>query len=81
MSKQQAIYSNQIYDGVYYQNKSKEDADKEKFVSFMTQREAEYKEPAKECYNKTEWEAFRENIEPPTPQIEEIDGYKAEKES
>lgn len=59
----------------------------EKFESFLTQRKAEYKEPAEEVYNNKHledkellWEAFRENIEPPTPQIKEVDGYKSEKE-
>ena len=26
------------------------------------------------------WKAFRENIEAPTPQIKEVDGYKSESE-
>ena len=48
----------------------------------MTQRDAQYKTPAQEVYTKEGmmWESFRENIEPPTPQIKEIDGYKSEEE-
>lgn len=56
-------------------------------ISLMTQREASYREPAEEIYNnkklddgKLFWESFRDNIEPPTPQIKEIDGYKSEEE-
>jgi TPR repeat protein len=65
----------------------KEKAKDEKFESFLTQREASYKEPAEEVYNNKHledkelfWEAFRENIEPPTPQIKEVDGYKPQSE-
>ena len=70
------------YDNDFYVYMDKDDAEKSKFVSFMTQREAEYKEPAEEVYTQegNMWESFRENIEPPTPQIKEIDGYKSEKE-
>ena len=56
-------------------------------ISLMTQREASYREPAEEVYNnkklddgKLFWESFRDNIEPPTPQIKELDGYKSEEE-
>ena len=75
------------YDNEYYIYTNKEKAEKEKFVSFLTQREASYKEPAKEIYNNKKldakelmWESFTQNIEPPTPQIKEVDGYKAESE-
>ncbi len=59
-----------------------------KFTSFMTQRDAKFKKSAEEVYNNKHlddkellWEAFRENIEPPTPQIKEIDGYEAEEDN
>lgn len=59
-----------------------------RFNSLMTQRKAEFKIPAEEVYNnkkqeddKLMWESFRENIEAPTPQIKEIDGYKSEEET
>lgn len=75
------------YDSEYYIYTDKEKAEKEKFESFLTQREASYKESAEEVYNNKHledkelfWEAFRENIEAPTPQIREVDGYKAESE-
>lgn len=73
------------YDNEYYVYTEKEQADKDKFVSFMTQRNASYKTPAEELYNNKKledqelmWESFRENIEPPTPQIKQIDGYEPE---
>ena len=75
------------YDNEYYLYADKEKATKEKFESFLTQREASYKESADEVYNNKHledkelfWEAFRENIEAPTPQIKEVDGYKSESE-
>ena len=70
------------YDNDFFVYMDKDEADKKKFVSFMTQRDAQYKTPAQEVYTKEGmmWESFRENIEPPTPQIKEIDGYKSEEE-
>lgn len=75
------------YDMEYYMYKDKEQAEKEKFVSFMTQRNAQYMEPAEEVYNNKKlddtellWESFRENIEPPTPQLQVLDGYDSQKE-
>ena len=75
------------YDDSFYLYTEKEYAEKEKFVSFLTQREASYKTPAEEIYNNKHLsdselmkESFRENIEPPTPQIKEVDGYKSKEE-
>jgi len=75
------------YDNEYYLYTEKEEAEKEKFVSFMTQRNAQYKEPAEEIYNNKKleedeliWESFRDNIEPPTPQIKQVDGFDSEEE-
>lgn len=72
------------YDNEYYVYTEKEEADKKKFVSFMTQRNAKYMEPAEEVYNNKHlednelmWESFRDNIEPPTPQLKVIDGYES----
>ena len=48
------------------------------YVSFYKQRNAKYKETAEQDFNINENESFRENIEPPTPQIMEIDGYDAQ---
>lgn len=57
------------------------------FTSFMTQRDAKYKKTAETEYNNgqvdnegIEWDAFRNNLVPPTPEIKEIDGYEAEEE-
>lgn len=76
------------YDNEYYMYKEKEQAEKEKFVSFMSQRNAKYMEPAEEVYNNKKlddtellWESFRDNIEPPTPQLQVIDGYEPLEES
>lgn len=73
------------YDNEYYLYTEKEKAEEDKFTSFMTQRNASYKTPAEEVYNNKKleddelmWESFRENIEPPTPQIKQIDGYEPE---
>ena len=75
------------YDNEYYLYTEKEKATKEKFESFLTQREASYKKSAEEVYNNKHledkelfWEAFRGNIDVPTPQIKEIDGYKSQGE-
>ena len=75
------------YDNEYYLYTEKEKATNEKFESFLTQREASYKKSAEEVYNKKQredkelfWEAFRGNIDVPTPQIKEIDGYKPQSE-
>lgn len=57
------------------------------FESFMQQRKASYTKPFETVYNNKHlkenelmWESFRDNIEPPTPPIEVIDGYKSEAE-
>ena len=75
------------YDYDYYLYTEKEQAEKDQFVSLMTQREASYRTPAEEIYNNKHLEdgilmreSFRDNIEPPTPQIKELDGYKSEEE-
>ena len=72
------------YNNEYYVYTEKKEAEKKKFVSFMTQRNAEYMEPAEEVYNNKKledkelmWESFRDNIEPPTPQLQVLDGYDA----
>ena len=76
------------YDNEYYMYVKKEEAEKKKFVSLMTQREAEYTTMAEGEYNnmklsdgQMEWLAFRDNIEPPTPQLQRIDGYDSAEES
>lgn len=54
-----------------------------KFVSFMKQRNAKYKTPAEEDFNTEDisgLDLFRNNIQAPTPQIKEIDGYDAASE-
>lgn len=75
------------YNTDYYVYTDREDAEKKKFISFHTQREASYKKPLDEVYNNKHlddkellWKSFRENVEPPTPPIKEIDGYKSEEE-
>lgn len=80
-------YAPFAYDTDYYMYTEQEEAKKKKFLSFHTQREASYKKPAEEIYNNKHleekelfWGSFRENIEPPTPQIKEVDGYKSEEE-
>lgn len=80
-------YAPFAYDNEYYVYTPKEDAEEKKFESFMTQRDAKYKQPAEEVYNNKHlddeelyWQSFRENIEPPTPQIKEVDGYDPESE-
>ena len=53
------------------------------FVSFMKQRNAKYKTPAEEDFNTEDisgLDLFRNNIQAPTPQIKEIDGYDAASE-
>lgn len=53
------------------------------FISFMKQRNAKYKTPAEEDFNTEDisgLDLFRNNIQPPTPQIKEIDGYDAASE-
>ena len=87
MSKSKKSFHPFAYDNEYYVYTDREKAKNEKFESFLTQREASYKEPAEEVYNNKHledkelfWEAFRENIEAPTPQIKEVDGYKSENE-
>jgi hypothetical protein len=77
------------YDNDYYLYKDKDEAEKSKFVSFMTQRDAQYKTPAQEVYVGTGLvsegtelvrESFFLNIDPPVPQIKQIDGYSPEEE-
>lgn len=74
------------YDTDYYMYTDREEAKKKKFVSLMEQRNAQYKDTEEEVYNNQKlsdkellWKSFRDNIEPPTPQIKEIDGYETEK--
>ena len=53
------------------------------FVSFMKQRNAKHKTPAEEDFNTEDisgLDLFRNNIQSPTPQIKEIDGYDAASE-
>lgn len=53
------------------------------FISFMKQRNAKYKTPAEEDFNTEDisgLDLFRNNIQAPTPQIKEIDGYDAASE-
>lgn len=53
------------------------------FISFMKQRNAKYKTPAEEDFNTEDisgLDLFRNNIQVPTPQIKEIDGYDAASE-
>lgn len=47
-------------------------------ISFYQQRNAKYKEVAEQNFKIDANKSFRENIEPPTPQIMEIDGYDAQ---
>lgn len=61
--------------------------DKQKHISLMTQREASYKEPAEETFIPETlgeyprfWAVFKDNLEAPTPQIMQIDGYKPEED-
>ena len=75
------------YDDDYYMCEEKESADTKTFISFMKQRNAKYMEPAEEVYNNENlddeemaWRAFRDNIEPPTPQLQVIDGYDSAEE-
>lgn len=75
------------YNNDYYMYTEKEEAEKNKFLSYHTQREASYTKPLDEVYNNKHledkellWESFRENIEPPTPPIKMVDGYKSEDE-
>ena len=87
MAKKTTQFAPFAYNNDYYLYTEKEEAEKNKFVSFMKQRNASYKTPAEEIYNNKKledqellWESFKENIEPPTPQIKEIDGYEPENE-
>lgn len=53
------------------------------FISFMKQRNAKYKTSAEEDFNTEDisgLDLFRNNIQVPTPQIKEIDGYDAASE-
>lgn len=87
MADKKTIIAPFAYDTDYYIYTDREEAEKKKFVSFMTQRNAQYREAAEEVYNNKHledkelmWEAFRDNIEPPTPQLQRIDGYDSEEE-
>lgn len=73
------------YDTDYYLYTDKEVAEKEQFVSLMTQRDAVYKDAAEETFIPEKlgdypafWAVFRDNLEAPTPRILEIDGYDGE---
>ena len=76
------------YDFDYYYCKDSEDPERRKFISLMTQRDAKYKKPAEEVYVGTGLvkddelvrESFFLNIDPPVPQIKQIDGYSIEEE-
>lgn len=75
------------YDSTYYEYVKKEKANREKFISLMTQRDASYKDSFDEVYNyehlddnKLSTKAFIDNTGVPTPSIKEIDGYKSENE-
>ena len=76
------------YDFDYYYCKDSEDPERRKFISLMTQRDAKYKKPAEETYVGTGLvqgdelvrESFFLNIDPPVPQIKQIDGYSPEEE-
>ena len=46
--------------------------------TFYEQREAVRKTPMQEVYQGNALQAFRDNYEAPTPQLAEVDGYKAE---
>ena len=48
------------------------------YISFYSQRNAKYKEVAKQDYKIDSKQSFLNENEPPTPQIMEIDGYDAE---
>ena len=50
-----------------------------KCVSFYEQRNEKYKETAEQSFDTDENKSFMENIEPPTPQLMEIDGYEPQK--
>lgn len=45
--------------------------------TFYEQREASYKEPAEPVFQGNGMLSFMDNYEAPTPQIAEVDGYKA----
>lgn len=75
------------YDNEYYLYTPKEEAEKKRPIPFMEHRNAQYMTPAEEVYNNKKlddkelmWESFRENIEPPTPQLHVLDGYDSEEE-
>ncbi len=88
MAKTFTGYAPFAYDNEYYLYTDRKKAEKEKFITFMEQRNAKYKTPAKEVYNNkglTDEElklaAFMGTIEVPTPQLMTIDGYDPEKEA
>lgn len=88
MAKKENGFYPFAYDNEYYVYTEKEEAEKNKFITFMKQRNAQYTKPAEEVYNnknltdaELSWESFRENIEPPTPQLQVIDGYDSAEES
>lgn len=76
------------YDTDYYYCHDVDEPNRREFTSLMVQRDAKYKKTAQETYVGTGLvegdglvrESFFLNIEPPTPQIMEIDGYSPEEE-
>ena len=87
MAKKYVGFHPFAYDNEYYLYTKKEEAEKKKFVTFMEQRNAKYMTPEKEVYNNKKledtellWESFKDNIEPPTPQLKVIDGYDSQEE-
>lgn len=88
MAQKYVGYHPFAYDNEYYLYTKKEEAEKKKFITFMTQRNAKYMTPEEEVYNNKKlddtellWESFRDNIEPPTPQLKVIDGYDSQEEN
>lgn len=62
--------------------------DKQEFINFWQQRNAQYRESAEEVFNnknlddkELNWDTFRNNTEAPTPQIKRIDGYDSEEKA
>ena len=50
------------------------------YISFYTQRKAEYTKPAEEVFQGNEYNSFVYNEEAPTPQLAHVDGYKSKEE-
>lgn len=87
MAKTYVGYHPFAYDTEFYMYTPKEEAEKKRPVSLMEHRKAQYMTPMEEVYNnkkledeKLMWESFKENIEPPTPQLHVLDGYDTEEE-